>query len=288
MSEGDAAGAWSKHADSYESLFAPLTGFVARGLFLAAERKLAPKARILDIACGTGALSLPALAWAANAGGHVVATDFSEEMVRRTRDALERSKAPPGTFATQVENGEKLSFADASFDAVFSCFGIFLFSDRAAGFREAGRVLKPGGVFATTVWHGPATNEMLRAQMMPVMAALPERLRPNPAAPPPKSWLEVSEERGLRAEVESAGLFEDIRITPFHATYVISDRERGWKSMRDNPVMGALLRQCDAKELDAIRGRLMDHFTELAGGPDEPVHLHAVCNVLVARRAATT
>ncbi|MFO0667683.1 MAG: class I SAM-dependent methyltransferase [Polyangiaceae bacterium] len=284
MSENDAASAWSHHAETYGTLFAPLTGFIARGLFTAAEKKLKSGSRILDVACGTGALSIPALEWATGASGHVTATDFSEEMVRRTHEALLRSGAPRTAFETRVENGERLTFTDASFDAVFSCFGIFLFSDRVAGFREAGRVLRSGGVFGTTVWKGPAENEMLRAQMAPVMETLPERLRPNPAAPPPRSWVEISEEGALRAEVEGIGLFEDIQIKPFRATFVIGDRERGWFAMQNNPVMGALLRQCTQDELSRIRTRLMQHLDELAGGPELPVYLSSVCNVLIARR----
>ena len=284
MNESDAARAWSEHADSYNTLFAPLTSFIARGLFAAAEPQIPTGARILDVACGTGALSLPALAWAARRDGHVTATDFADEMVRRTEEALGHTGAPSNAFRAQVENGEKLSFGAGAFDAVFSCFGIFLFSDRIAGFREAARVLKPGGVFGTTVWQGPATNVMLRAQMKPVMEALPERLRPDPNSPPPRSWMEIADAKALRAEVESLEAFDEIRITPFHATFVIGDRERAWHAMQNNPVMGALLRACTEAELLAMRARLFDHFTEIAGSKDAPVFLDSACNVLIARR----
>lgn len=286
MSESDAARAWSDHADSYDSLFAPLTSFVARGLFSAAAHQLPKGARLLDVACGTGALSLPALDWARRMDGHVVATDFSSEMVRRTELALGRTGAPAGTFRTAVENGEKLTFEEGAFDAVFSCFGIFLFSDRISGFREAARVLKPGGLFGTTVWQGPATNAMLRAQMKPVMEALPARLRPDPSTPPARSWMEIADANALRAEVEGLGVFDQVSIAPFQATFVIGERERAWRAMQNNPVLGALLRACSTEELSVIRDHLFDHFTELSGSKDAPVFLDSVCNVLIARRTA--
>jgi len=45
-----------------------------------------------------------------------------------------------------------LPFPDASFDLVCCQFGAMFFPDRPAGYREAKRVLKPGGVFLFSVW----------------------------------------------------------------------------------------------------------------------------------------
>lgn len=48
----------------------------------------------------------------------------------------------------EVHDGQALSLESGSFDAVSSSFGIFLFPDRHAGWREAARVLKAGGLLA--------------------------------------------------------------------------------------------------------------------------------------------
>lgn len=285
MTESDAARAWSEHSEIYDSLFAPLTGFIALGLFRTAELKLPSGARCLDIACGTGALALHAHAWAKRHGGHITATDFSQQMVRGARSALERAGGTPQTFTTQVEDGQRLSFADATFDGVFSCFGIFLFADRLAGWREAARVLKPGGVFATTVWQGPATNPMLREQMKPMMEAMPERMRPPPGSPPPPgSWMEIGDAAALRGELERLDAFDQIEIRPLRTTFVLGDREASWRATETNPVMGGMLRQCSTDERAAIKARMQAHLRELAGADDAPIYLEAVCNVVTARR----
>ena len=275
--------AWDRHADTYGRLFAPLTGFAARAMVSIAAPRLRPDASVLDIACGTGAVTMPAVERALRLGaGRVTATDFSPEMVERTRRAVAALGAGEPTARCEVHDGEALGFPDASFDAALSCFGIFLFRDRRAGWREAARVLRPGGTFATAVWMGPADNAMLRHQMEPVGRALPPRLQ----RPPPKgTWQEVSTADALAAEVTEAGAFRDARVYPMRMTFAVGAWAELWDAMRDNPVMGAVLAQCDDDELARVKESVLGRFRELAGGDHEPLLMEAACNVLVATRA---
>lgn len=278
----DLAAAWDRHASTYERLFAPLTGFIAQGLFTLATPRLPPDACVLDVACGVGALTLPAVRRALHhRAGEVVATDFSAEMVQRTRRAAEALGDVSSVLRCEVQDGMALGYERASFDAVFSSFGIFLFPDRAAGWREAARVLRPGGTFATAVWQGPAHNEMLRAQMEPVVRALP----PHLLTPQKGGWMEVADADALAAEVRAAGDFTDLRVRPFHATITFADWAELWDAMRDNPIMGAVLSRCDAAELAAVRARFFAELSERAGGDGQPLVLHSVCNLLLATRA---
>ncbi len=276
------AALWDHHADTYDALFAPLTGYIARGMFRMVERALPRGAQVLDVACGSGAVTLPALERAAREddGGLVVATDWSPAMLRLTERAARARGIPEALYRCEVQNGEALTYADASFDAVLSCFGIFLFDDRRAGWREAARVLRPGGTFATTVWQGPQTNEMLRAQMLPVAAALPERLRQPKAG----GWIEISDAASLTAELEATGAWRDLRCVPFHASLVLDDWGRAWAAMQNNPVMGELLRRCTADELEAVRRAVFASFLDVAGGEGLPLAFESVCNVVVATR----
>ncbi|MFO0628569.1 MAG: methyltransferase domain-containing protein [Polyangiales bacterium] len=277
------AAAWDRHASHYERYFAPLTGFIAQSLFTLAAPRLAPDARVLDVACGVGAVTLPAVRRALQLGaGEVVASDFSAEMVHRTRRAAEALGDVSAVLRCEVQDGMALTYADASFDAVFSSFGIFLFPDRVAGWREAARVLRPGGTFATAVWQGPAHNEMLRAQMEPILRALP----PHLLTPPKGGWMEVAEADALAAEVRAAGPFTDLQVLPFHATIALGDWTPLWDAMRDNPVMGALLARCTEAELAAVRAAFFAAFAERAGGERRPLVLHATCNLLLAARAS--
>ena len=53
----------------------------------------------------------------------------------------------------------KLPFADAEFDTVVCQFGVMFFPDKAKAFAEAGRVLKPGGMYVFNVWDRIEDNE---------------------------------------------------------------------------------------------------------------------------------
>lgn len=269
------AHAWDAHADTYARLFSPLTSQLAESMFRLSERHLAPGAKILDVACGCGALTLPAARHAQRAGGEVLATDFSPAMVERTARAAQGLPV-----RGEVHDGQALALADASFDAVFSCFGIFLFPDRPAGWAEAARVLRPGGVFATTVWRGPEHNAMLRAQMEPILRALPERLRQAPG----RSWMDIADPAALVAEVMSSGPFVDPELYVLQASIVLPDSRTTWLAMQDNPVMGGLLRACEPEELAAVERSVLERLGELAGGLDRPLVFDTSCHVLVARR----
>lgn len=275
---------WGAHASTYDRLFAPGTGYIARSLLTMTDTRLPADAQILDIACGSGALFLPAVERAARhrAGGgsdFVVGCDFSGGMVATSQRKAGRAFGAD-VFRCEQADGQALPYDDASFDAAFSVFGIFLFEDRLAGWQQAARVLKPGGVFATTSWMAPEHNEMFRAQFGPIMQALPARLTDN-ASPP--GWMLVADGQALKAEVEAAG-FVDVQVRPFHVPFVLPSIDTAWQAMLDNPAGGALLRQCDASERQAVRDSFDRGMRAYTGGADGPIVLQASCNTLVARR----
>jgi demethylmenaquinone methyltransferase/2-methoxy-6-polyprenyl-1,4-benzoquinol methylase len=109
---------------------------VARKLQPALE---AAEARALDVACGTGDLSL---AIAEGTGARVVGTDFCRPMLEiAARKAVARTRLIPFVEGDAL----KLPFADDSFDAVSIAFGLRNLSSVERGLRELWRVLKPGG-----------------------------------------------------------------------------------------------------------------------------------------------
>jgi ubiquinone/menaquinone biosynthesis C-methylase UbiE len=279
-----AAALWDQHASVYDALFSGLTGYVAEAMLRIADPRLPAGSKLLDVAAGTGALAIRGLERSLARGGadSIVACDWSEGMLSFTERRARALGASREQFTVEVQNGEALGYADASFDAVFSCFGIFLFADRRAGWREAARVLRSGGLFVASVWQSPATNPMLREQMAPMARALPARLQ---GPPPTGSWLEVAEAAALAREVEECGAFRSLKVLPFHGSIAFGDWSKVWVAMLDNPVSGALLRRCDEGEREAVRESVFAHFRSLAGGDDQPLVLEAVCNILVATKA---
>lgn len=97
-------------------------------------------ARALDVACGTGDLSL-ALAEATKA--QIIGTDFCRPML----EIAARKASSKSEFKIPFVEGDALSlpFADSSFDAVTIAFGLRNLSSVEGGLKELWRILKPGG-----------------------------------------------------------------------------------------------------------------------------------------------
>jgi demethylmenaquinone methyltransferase / 2-methoxy-6-polyprenyl-1,4-benzoquinol methylase len=96
---------------------------------------------ILDMAGGTGDVAFRM----ARRGAEVTVADINADMLEVGRERAERSGLTG--LRWKAENAERLSFADASFDAYTIVFGIRNVTDIPAALREAHRVLKRGGRF---------------------------------------------------------------------------------------------------------------------------------------------
>lgn len=130
-------------AETYESRFVPrLFGEWAARLVEAAG--VSNGQRVLDVACGTGAVARAAAERTGHAGS-VVGLDLNDGMLtvaRRIRPDLEWR---PGDAAL-------LPFPDASFDVVLCQAALMFFPDVEQALREMARVVTPDGVVAVQVW----------------------------------------------------------------------------------------------------------------------------------------
>jgi SAM-dependent methyltransferase len=129
-------------AEVYEERFVPAL-FARWGPVVAAEAGVRKGDRVLDVACGTGALTLAA-AEIAGRSGAVVGLD-------RNPDMLAVARRKPVQVEWLEGSAEALPLADDSFDAVVSQFGFMFFDDKPQALREMLRVLKPGGRLAVAV-----------------------------------------------------------------------------------------------------------------------------------------
>ena len=110
-------------------------------------------ARVLETAAGTGVVTR-ALARALPAQTEIVATDLNQPMLDRA--AAVGTQRP---VRWQQADAMQLPFDAASFDVVVCQFGVMFFPDRAHAFREARRVLRPGGAFLFNAWDRIEENE---------------------------------------------------------------------------------------------------------------------------------
>ena len=138
---------WDKAATHYEAHWsAPLRHGHVRLLELA---WLAPGERVLDVACGTGIVSLAA-ARAVGPSGSVLGTDLSGEMVELARAAAASNGLANATFQ-RVDAQASLARRAPSMPAC-ARFGLMYVPDPEAAVREMWRVARPGGRTVVSVW----------------------------------------------------------------------------------------------------------------------------------------
>src|SRR6476659_667501 len=140
-------------AEIYDRYLVPLI-FDSYALDLTSRLFEANALDLLETAAGTGVLTR-AIASRLPADARIVATDLNQPMLdhasaRQPRDArIEWKRA----------DALALPFEDRSFDAVACQFGAMFFPDKVQGYKEACRVLKPGGHFFFNVWDRIEENE---------------------------------------------------------------------------------------------------------------------------------
>ena len=141
---------WNRKAAAYDDWFAQITKPTIPPMLSALSNSFAGK-RFLDICTGTGHLA----AAAAEQDAHAEGVDFAEAMVE-----IARRNYPHLTF--YQGDAENLPCSDDSFAFAANAFGVDHLGDPEAGFREAYRVLTPGGRFVFSTWLPPERGHDLR------------------------------------------------------------------------------------------------------------------------------
>jgi ubiquinone/menaquinone biosynthesis C-methylase UbiE len=130
---------------------------------------------ILDVATGTG--------WAARLlaarGATVVGIDLGPDLIAAARATAAQTGLQ---IDFRVADAEKPPFANHSFDAVISTFGVMFVRDPQAAAAELARVCRPGGRVGLTTWLPDGTIAGMFKVMKPYM--------PEPPASPPSSSFE--------------------------------------------------------------------------------------------------
>lgn len=238
----------------YETYAEPFTRQFAEAA-LALAGGVAAGERIIDIAAGTGALTLAAAA----AGAEVSAIDFAPGMVARLAERL--AAAGYATSSARAMDGQQLDLPDAGFDAAFSIFGVMLFPDWQGGLRELVRVLRPGGRAIVATWQdsrgaGPALA-LVRAY---------RTLFPEASIEPPAPGLAVLDDPGrLREAMLAAGLRDVVVRSVTRSFYAPSADWLANNSARlfeRFPLYAALDTERRQTIADIMRRQLVDYETE--------------------------
>lgn len=192
--------AWDKIAPGYDRTNTPTQMWLGNeGLYRA---ELQSGMRFLDVAAGSGALSIPA----ARLGAQVTATDQSPVML----ELLDKRARDEGLkVETRIMDGHALEFDDNSFDMAGSQFGVMLFPDMPKGISEMTRVVKPSGRVLMIVYGDPHEIEFFGFFVSAIQSVRPDFTGP-PMDPLPLPFQLQDPER-LRKELATTGLM-DIKV----------------------------------------------------------------------------
>lgn len=170
---------------------------VALGTLARERAGIAAGERVLDVGCGCGGTTLE-LARAVGADGRVVAVDISEPMLARAR-----ARAEASDLAARIEwqgvDAQTARFPEASFDCVYSRFGVMFFADPPAAFTNLRRALRPGGRLAFVCWQARERNPWMLAPALAAMQHVAFPPPPPPDAPGPFAFADPGRVRGILA-----------------------------------------------------------------------------------------
>jgi ubiquinone/menaquinone biosynthesis C-methylase UbiE len=273
-SQGEATGtehaapreAWDAIAGGYDRYVAP------QEVELATEALrlvgLQPGDRFLDVAAGTGGLSLPA----ARLGAVVLATDWSPAMIERfeARVRDERLRTAEG----RVMDCHALELPDDTFDVTGSQFGIMLVPDQPGALREMVRVTRPGGRVLVIAYGSPAELEFLQFFVGALTAVAPE-FPGLPDDPPPLEF-QASDPNVLHRRLTDAGL-KDVRVERTAERPAFSSGQDLWDwVLYGNPIPGMLVADLTEDQRARLRDVLDRMLRERAEANGKAVLTNAV------------
>jgi SAM-dependent methyltransferase len=265
--------AWDAIAALYDEHVAPGEAELATtGLRLAG---LQAGDSFLDVAAGTGGLSIPA----ARLGAKVLATDWAPRMIehfnaRVTAEGLDAEG--------RVMDCHALDLPDDSYDVTGSQFGVMLVPDQRQALREMVRVTKPGGRVLLIAYGDPGDFEALHFFISAVQAVVPEF--EGPAPDEPMLEFQVADPDVLRQRLIDAGLTNVTVHTSDKERITVQTGQQLWDwTIGSNPIPGMLIAELTDQQRDDIV-RVLDGMIRERSGGDGPAVLTAPLNVGVGMK----
>jgi ubiquinone/menaquinone biosynthesis C-methylase UbiE len=258
--------AWDAIADGYDRYVAPQEVDVANAaLRLVGLRR---GERFLDVAAGTGGLSLPA----ARLGARVLATDWSPAMIQCFEARIREEGLT--TAQGRVMDCHALDLPDDSFDVTGSQFGVMLVPDQPRALREMVRVTRPGGRVLLIAYGSPAELDFIGFFISALKVVAPD-FPGIPDNPPPLEF-QVSDPEVLRRRLTDAGL-RDVHVerTAERPTFGSGQEMWNWV-LYGNPIPGLLVADLFEDQRARLRHVLDGLLRERAGANGRAVLTNTV------------
>lgn len=266
--------AWDKISKGYDSYVTPThdRNFTKRLLTLAGIKR---GMRFLDVAAGSGALTIPA----AQLGATVTAVDISPKMIgllkeRASREGLENVDG-------YVMDGHALDFPENTFDITGSQFGVMLFPDLAKGLNEMARVTKPGGTVLVIAFGPPDRVDFIEFFFTALQIVVPD-FQGLPQNPPPLPF-QLANPEIFRKRMENAGL-QEIQIIREVEEIKFKTGAELWNSVTSsNPIAAQVIAGLAEGQKVQVQQTLDAMVREQAEGNDVAI-LNSELNVAVGRK----
>jgi SAM-dependent methyltransferase len=246
---------------------------------LLARLGLAGGESVLEIGCGTGALTVPVAA-AVGEHGRVIAVDISEPMLGAAR----RRVVEHGLANVTLQSGDAqtFDFETAAFDLATSRMGVMFFADPTAAFRNILGALKPGGRLAFACWAPLSENRHWLISYDVALRHLGPPAKPEGREPGP---LAFGNPDYIRRVLAAAG-FAEITVERAHPTILCGSPE---EEARQALLMGPTARLIEEKEPpEAIRQTIAREIAAAfaAEANSGSIRLSATIFLVEARRPA--
>jgi ubiquinone/menaquinone biosynthesis C-methylase UbiE len=249
--------AWDNIAVGYDQFVTPTHMWLANEGLRRAD--LRSGMRFLDVAAGSGALSIPA----ARLGAQVLATDMSPVMLEHL-DARARKEGL--SVETRIMDGHALELEDNTFDVAGSQFGVMLFPDMPRGISEMARVTKPGGRVLMNVYGDPHKIEFFGFFVGAIQSVVPSFEGP-PMDPLPLPF-QLQDSEKLRQEFAKAGL-KAIKVETITERTEFQSGEHLWDWLvHSNPIVGMVLGELNLtkEQTTVVQQALEGMLRERSGG----------------------
>jgi len=204
MWNGRAGASWVRHNSLLEELLSE-PGRRCMELF-----SLPSSAQILDVGCGCGNQTLD---WASqlDPSCKITGVDISEPMLALAEDLKSANQSSlQADVSFVLGDASDALFPEASFDAIYSRFGVMFFADPTAAFATLLSSLKPGGQLGFVCWQSPALNPFFTAPMQAALTVLPPPPPAKPGAPGPFG---LSDRERTHSVLSEAG-FTEVTVEP--------------------------------------------------------------------------
>lgn len=209
---------------------------------------------VLDVACGPGTLGLIAARTASKVHG----IDFSEAMLAIFKQ--KSIEAGHDHIELHCGDAQTLPYADATFDATFSLFGLMFFPDRKQGFAETIRTLKPGGRIAVTSWAPMDQSPAMMAMFGALRAIKPDLPQPQ------RSVTTLENPDVFRQEMIDAG-FRNVEIRTLTQGFAITSIPEFWNFMVKGSAPLVMMKKAMGDEMWREKEKIaLDYLAEALAG----------------------